>query len=780
MSLQLIDIIRKKSSNTIFIMLLPEEGSFDALFRSKPHWSTFQTTLPVPKFTDRSHEDLRPLVVRTKDAQGISIDPADEEQVIDCLSRQAVKTLTLFDDADNVAKVLQNACEKMKRRIIMNANSEDLQICQEKAEWCWEQAVRQLDEGGSKRRQNLKVPLKSAPPPLAKTCDDPKSSPPRLALTLEDVAGPPVPDLKAENKSWQQLQSMTGLDNVKEEFAQMIDYAQRKKESERLGLEAPRAFSLHRTFLGPPGVGKTTVAKLYGQLILDLGLVSGLDSKSGRHKEPTVVDPSHLIGAYTGWSESRTKSYLSKAQGGVLIIDEAHMLYTSRANGENSSDVFRKAVIDTIVANVTADTDEDRCVILAGYPDHMEDMFLHSNPGLQRRFPKETAMHFEAYTTDQLLQIFSTKLDAEKTKATDEALQVAKQVLTRMRINPQFGNAGDVENLLATARRRNLGRNPQSSWASSPARPLQLEPEDIDPRWDRLLNADGNRAILFEKYVGFEEITDKFERYKNTVVGMKKRGVDPRAKMPWNFIFEGPPGTGKTSTARKLGQLYFDLCLLSTDEVVECSVGDLLDMSGLKVINMLEKGLGKVLFIDEAYRLKGTTAGQLITGELVDAVTKKRYAGNLVIVLAGYTKEMDSLLGTNSGLRSRFSERIRFPTLKSKACKSLLEQELRRNEITIQESPRGAECRLLARGFHRLRGTKAWASGRDVETLARSIANLVFAEEGRNSGGDPSGTLTVSTAEVLRQMRIMYEERASQEVDDAAPRQTRQEDSDAE
>ncbi|KAH7349934.1 P-loop containing nucleoside triphosphate hydrolase protein [Plectosphaerella cucumerina] len=586
-------------------------------------------------------------------------------------------------------------------------------------------------------------------------------------MTLEDVVGPPISDLMAENKSWQKLQSMTGLDNVKHEFAHMIDYAQRKKESERLGLDAPRTFSLHRTFLGPPGVGKTTVAKLYGQLILDLGL-------------PTVVDPSNLIGPYIGWSERNTKRYLSKAKGGVLIIDEAHMLYTSRESGENSSDVFRKAVIDTIVAQVTADADEDRCVILAGYPDHMEDMFLHSNPGLQRRFPKETAMHFEAYTTDQLLQIFSAKMDAEKMKATDDALQVARQVLTRMRINPQFGNAGDVGNLVATARRRHLARNTRSTWTSSPNQPLQLEPDDIDPRWNRLLDADGNRATLFEKYVGFEEITSKFEQYKNMVVGMKRRGVDPRAEMPWNFIFEGPPGTGKTSTARKLGQLYFDLCLLSTDEVVECSVSDLLDMSGLKVVNMLERSLGKVLFIDEAYRLEGTTAGALITGELVDAVTKERYARNLVIVLAGYSKEMNSLLSTNPGLRSRFPERIRFPTLRSTGCKSLLEQELRRNGIVIEESPRGAGCRALAKGFHRLRGTKAWASARDVETLARSIAKLVFAEEGRGTGGDSSEMLTVSTAKVLRQMRIMYEERASQEGEAVVLGQSRQEDSDAE
>lgn len=113
--------------------------------------------------------------------------------------------------------------------------------------------------------------------------------------------------------------------------------------------------------------------------------------------------------------------------------------------------------------------------------------------------------------------------------------------------------------------------------------------------------------------------------------------------------------------ARKLGQLYYDLCFLSTDEVVECSVGDHLDMTGLKLVNMFEKSLGKVLFIDEAYRLQGTVAGQLIAGELFDAVTKKRYVRNMAIVLAGYSKEMDALLRMKPGLRSRFPEPRRLP-----------------------------------------------------------------------------------------------------------------------
>jgi SpoVK/Ycf46/Vps4 family AAA+-type ATPase len=173
---------------------------------------------------------------------------------------------------------------------------------------------------------------------------------------------------------------------------------------------------------------------------------------------------------------------------------------------------------------------------------------------------------------------------------------------------------------------------------------------------------------------------------------MRRHGIDPKPHIPWAFIFKGPPGTGKTSTARKVGRLYYDMGLLSTDEVIVASVTDLVGkytgQTGLKVINMLETGLGKVLLIDEAYRLAGdgsnispSTFHREAVGELVNAMTKPRYAGNMIIILAGYTMEMEFLLRNNQGLRSRIPTHIMLPSMDSKFCLLHLKQEIRKLKI---------------------------------------------------------------------------------------------------
>ncbi|KAK2746530.1 stage V sporulation protein K [Colletotrichum kahawae] len=262
-------------------------------------------------------------------------------------------------------------------------------------------------------------------------------------FTPEDLLGPEPNDVRHDNASWKKLQIMIGLNKVKSECGDIIDFAQINYQRELLGLK-PLKVGLNRVFLGPPGVGKTTVAELYGQVLIDLGLVTG--------KEVMVRNPSDLIGQYIGESEKKTVDVLYQARGNVLIIDDAHMLYPGP-----DTDEFRIAVLDTIVANVSADP-EDRCIILVGYEYEMGQLFNNSNPGLQRRFPKEKALHFEPYSEDELCQIMDLKAEQCDLEMTHEARAVSRQVISRMRINPKSGNAGDVENLLNQAKHRRLER----------------------------------------------------------------------------------------------------------------------------------------------------------------------------------------------------------------------------------------------------------------------------------------------------------------------------------
>jgi hypothetical protein len=200
----------------------------------------------------------------------------------------------------------------------------------------------------------------------------------------------------------------------------------------------------------------------------------------------------------------------------------------------------------------------------------------------------------------------------------------------------------------------------------------------------------------------------------------------------------GRLGTGKTTTARKLGQVYYNLGLLSRVEVVECSASDLIGQyvgqTGPKTIKQLERGLGKVLFIDEAYRLGEGMFAQEAVNELVDTMTKPQFAGKLVIILAGYDNDMNSLLRVNEGLSSRFSEEVAFHSLSANHCLQLLKDELNQSSIGFpsMEDP-DMNAYLLDR-IEALSKLPAWGNARDVQTLAKSMVRTVF--ESTTNGAD--------------------------------------------
>ncbi|KPA35878.1 nfx1-type zinc finger-containing protein 1 protein [Fusarium langsethiae] len=586
----------------------------------------------------------------------------------------------------------------------------------------------------------------------------------RDKIIIEDIletATAPEPaaeieDFRVNSPAWKSLQQLVGLKSVKEDLGLLFDMAQYNKQQEKNGRK-PLATTYNRCFLGNPGVGKTTVAELYAKMLSELGIVSGGHVVTKR--------ASDLLGKYIGWSESNTTKALEEANGGVLIIDDAHLLY-QESSCSKSSDSFRNGIIDTLVANISGSASEDRCVILCGYADRMQNMFLKTNPGLQRRFPMENSLHFANYTDEELHQILKQKMERDDLTATDEAHGVARETLSRMRRRPNFGNGGDVETLLSRAKVHRITRLKDSTIGFADFHNQALEPQDFDPDFDRSRRADKHRNSLFQDFVGFDSVIGKFQRYQKMADGMRRCGVDPKLHIPWAFVFSGPPGTGKTSTARKVGRLFYDMGFISSADVVTCSVTNLigqhLGTTGPKVIDQFERGLGKVLFIDEAYRLIGDSYHQDAVGEIVDTMTNPRYARNMVVILAGYGKEMETLLSTNPGLRSRFPTVIDFPHMSPEHCLQLLSNLLATFNIGIPKSivqPGGAENTTVIRALTQLTATEGWASGRDIESLSKNVAEHVFAIVGESDDTYEPGTLQVSFEELMDALRAMLNQK---------------------
>jgi probable Rubsico expression protein CbbX len=207
-----------------------------------------------------------------------------------------------------------------------------------------------------------------------------------------------------------------------------------------LGLAA-QAPSLHMSFTGNPGTGKTTVAMRMAQILHELGYV-----RSGHLVAVTRDD---LVGQYIGHTAPKTKEVLKKAMGGVLFIDEAYYLYRP----ENERDYGQEAI--EILLQVMENQRDDLVVILAGYKDRM-DTFFQSNPGMNSRIAHH--IEFPDYAEDELVQIADHMLHAQNYKLDDEAQTAFGRYLHLRKQQPHFANARSVRNALERARLRQASR----------------------------------------------------------------------------------------------------------------------------------------------------------------------------------------------------------------------------------------------------------------------------------------------------------------------------------
>jgi len=199
--------------------------------------------------------------------------------------------------------------------------------------------------------------------------------------------------------------------------------------------------SLHMSFTGNPGTGKTTVAMRMAEILHRLGYV--------RKGHLVAVTRDDLVGQYIGHTAPKTKEILKKAMGGVLFIDEAYYLYRP----ENERDYGQEAI--EILLQVMENNRDDLVVILAGYKDRM-DRFFESNPGMSSRIAHH--IDFPDYGRDELAQIADLMLQTMQYRFDDEAQQVFLDYLERRMAQPHFANARSVRNALDRARLRHASR----------------------------------------------------------------------------------------------------------------------------------------------------------------------------------------------------------------------------------------------------------------------------------------------------------------------------------
>ena len=211
-----------------------------------------------------------------------------------------------------------------------------------------------------------------------------------------------------------------------------------------------------------------------------------------------------------------------------------------------------------------------------------------------------------------------------------------------------------------------------------------------------------------------------------------------------------------------MGQIYFDLGILATREVLERSASDLIGLyvghTGDKTKKLLESALGKVLLIDEAYRLANGDFAKEAVDELVDLLTKPQFAQKLVVILAGYDHDIQRLLVVNPGLTSRFPEKVAFKSFSSESCAELLVQELAK-EVYLDLAhihSLSASTSVLA-AFEQLISIGDWANARDVQNLAKLVSSNVLERAPDASSGE---LILVAEQDVLHALQSMIAERS--------------------
>ncbi|KPI08702.1 AAA ATPase central domain protein [Actinobacteria bacterium OK074] len=455
------------------------------------------------------------------------------------------------------------------------------------------------------------------------------------------------------------LESLIGLENVKEQVRTLVNLTQLAARRAQLGMSAP-PMSRHLVFAGPPGTGKTTVARLYGTILAELGAL-----RSGHLVEVSRAD---LVAQVIGGTAIKTTEAFERALGGVLFVDEAYTL-TSDSRGSGAD--FGREAVDTLL-KLMEDHREDVVVVVAGYSDEMRS-FLGSNPGLASRFSR--TVEFENYSVPELVEIMESMCVRHQYVLDEETRRALAVHFERIPKDAGFGNGRAARQVFEEMVDRQAVRLSALTDVTEQDLTLLL-PQDISEEAARQAvegpnGADtGDDALSrLDALVGLSAVKRDVTDLVNLVSTARQREAAglPVPRLSHHLVFTGPPGTGKTTVARLYGELLASLGVLPRGQLVEVSRADLVGRyvghTAQLTREVFERALGGVLFVDEAYTLTPREASGADFGrEAVDTLLKlmEDHRDQVVVIVAGYTQEMETFLASNPGLSSRFSRRVEF------------------------------------------------------------------------------------------------------------------------
>jgi len=472
-------------------------------------------------------------------------------------------------------------------------------------------------------------------------------------------------------ESEKKLNTLIGLNAIKETIKKIKAYALANKDSESL--------NIHMCFLGNPGSGKTEVARYVAGILYE--------NKILPTKKVIEVDRSGLVSEYFGATAEKTRSVIAKAMGGVLFIDEAYALGN---NGDAGLTDYGKEAIDTLV-KAMEDYRGKFCVIMAGYRNEMLNM-LSLNPGFKSRI--QFTLNFPNYSRAELQEITQLMLRVRKYSMGQSAMDRLLDITDIKRKEPNFANAREIRNILDQVimcqNLRSAGSDDHEIGLVDVNKYIQ------DAKINLPTSAQNNEKKLMtgedelDALIGLSAVKRMIKKIK--AYAKRNKG---EADFNIHMCFYGNPGTGKTEVARILSRILYDAGVLDEAKLVETDghglLGKFVGETAPKTEAKINEAMNGVLFIDEAYGLVGSqtaNGGTTSYGEEAIAVLLKQMEdkrGQFCAILAGYKDEMKEMISLNPGLASRIQFTLDFPDYSREELGDIAQRFLAKKKYDITD-----------------------------------------------------------------------------------------------
>ena len=516
-----------------------------------------------------------------------------------------------------------------------------------------------------------------------------------------------VPEERSVEDILKDLDKYIGMDEVKSAVREIAYAVKNSVERAERGLGEQEKMSMHIILTGNPGTGKTTIARKLGEILAAIGYLD-----SGHVVE---VDRAKMVSPYQGETPKVVDRLCDKAMGGILFVDEAYTLAPVSQAGDRDNQGAQ--ALEKLMKRMEDDRGKF-VVIAAGYRTEMDNLF-RINPGFRSRF--NYFLNIEDYTPEQLYEIMLVFAKEKKYLFSEQAEALTKKMITELynSRDKDFANGRTMRSLFDQICKKQAQRlQGQSISTMSNEELMTIEDQDIP--YEAPQAVDYTECLKkLDGLVGLGGVKKEISNLAAYLNLQIKRG-ETNTFQGKHYVFTGNPGTGKTTVARIMADVFKTLGVVSRGQLVEADRAKLVagysGQTAIKTNQLVDQAMGGVLFIDEAYTLKSND-GDSFGAEAIDTLLKRLEddRGKFICIVAGYTDQMHDFIDTNPGLKSRFTQTIHFDDYTPDELTQIFINLAKGKNFTIDEDTEAAIHREFEQLY--LRRDKNFGNAREVRRI---------------------------------------------------------------